>query len=284
MIHLFSSVSLKSDRIISMEGIRTLWVKTPSQDIYFYKGNDNLEVKEYLNDLTVPAKVEKTADALHLEIDFTAMKLLGSMKHERMEIYLPKNFFGQIYAESASGNIYLEGEWNLENVQIQAASGNIISGMLSAQHFLLKSKSGNITIDAANGDRQFSTVSGNLEVRSGSGDTKADTVSGNLRINQIDGQAVLNTVSGDLRADYHKIIGENKIHSVSGNIHVTTSTSNQYALEVSTKSGNLKVNPDEFKSVNRHDHHVSALKGCDNRVNIETSLVVTSVSGNVIVI
>lgn len=283
MIHLFNSVSLKSDRIISMEGVRTLWVKTPSQDIYFYKGNDNLEVKEYLTDLIEPAKVEKMGDALRLEIDFTTRPLL-SMKHERMELYIPQNFLGQIYAESASGNIYLEGEWNLENLQMQTASGNIISGMLSAQHFLLKSKSGNITVDTANGDRQFSTVSGNLEVRSGSGDTKADTVSGNLRINQINGEAVLNTVSGDLKANYHQITGENKIHSVSGNIHVTTSTSSQFAMEVSTKSGNVIVNPDEFKSVNRHDHHVTALKGCDNRENIETSLVVTSVSGNVIVI
>ncbi len=284
MIHLFNSVTLKSDRFISMEGIRTLWVKTPSQDIYFYRGNDNLEVKEYLSDLIEPAKVEKMGDALRLEIDFTTRQILGSMKHERMELYIPQNFLGQIYAESASGNIYLEGEWNLENIQMQTASGNIISGMLSAQHFLLKSKSGNIIVDTANGDRQFSTVSGNLEVSSGSGDTKADTVSGNLRINQINGAAVLSTVSGDLKADYHKITGENKIHSVSGNIHVTTPTTSQFTMEVSTQSGNVIVNPDEFGAVNRHDHHVTALKGCDNRENIETSLIVNSVSGNVIVI
>ncbi|HKM33914.1 MAG TPA: DUF4097 family beta strand repeat-containing protein [Lachnospiraceae bacterium] len=283
MMDIFDSISLKSDRKIALDGIRTLWVKTSSQDICFYKGNQELEVKEYLSNRTEPAREEKKGDAFCLDLSLLQLQLIGSIGAERIELYVPENFVGQIYAESASGDISLDGQWNLENIQMVSASGDIRSGRLSAQHFLIKSKSGDITIEEANGDRQFSSVSGDVEIGCGDGDTKADTTSGDLQIEHISGAAVLKTVSGDLKVSFQKVAGDTMLSSVSGDIHVRTEHKCEFGLEVSTKSGDIIVQPQQIRFVNQQNHHVTALVGCDNEKQIETSLSVSTVSGDIVV-
>lgn len=286
MIHItqiLDSINLKSDRKITLDGIMTLWVKTTSQDISFYKGNQELEVKEYLSNRTEPAKAERKGDAFCLDLSKVQLQLVGITENERIELYVPVNFTGQIYAESTSGDISLEGQWNLENIQMMTASGDIQTGKLSAQHFLIKSKSGDISIDEANGDRQFLTVSGDLEVGGGEGDTKAETISGDLLIDNISGTAVIKTVSGDMSSSFQKVKGDTMLSSVSGDIHVRTAHTCEYGLEVSTKSGDVSVLPQLIRFVNQQNHHVTALVGCNYEKQIETYLSVSTISGDIVV-
>lgn len=283
MRHIFEAATLKSERKIGLDGIRTLWIKTSSQDICFYKGKQELKVKEYLGSRMEPASAKMKGDALCLEISMDGIQLMGNAVNEKIELYVPESFNGQIYAESASGDISIGGQWNLENVQMVTASGDICAGRLFAQHFLVKSKSGDISIEEANGDRQFQTISGDLDIRSGDGNTNAETISGDLQIAHINGLTIVKTVSGDMNVSFKKVEGNTSFSSVSGDIRIRCGDACQCALDVSTKSGDINVMPQISKYINRQNHHVTALIGCNNEKQVETYLSVSSTSGDIVV-
>lgn len=286
MLNMFRKTQVKGNRDFSLEGISTIWVKGSFHDIVFsHGGGSNLTVEEYLAPGTEIAHVEKRGDALCFEADMNphaALNLFGENGGERMEFYVPGSFSGQIYAETASGDIDISGDWKVANLQLKTASGDIEIGRMAAEHFLVETKSGDIDVAEAWGDRQFFSTSGDVEIGGGSGDIHVKTVSGDIDASGLAGKTVLEAVSGDIDARFEKIAQGIEIFSVSGDLDIRAAGGNVYRVTAATTSGEVSVHVRDMQIISESSRSMEAVAGAalQNEVMVPV-LCASTVSGDI---
>lgn len=266
MLHIFGGTDLKADREFPLEGIRTLWVKTGCQDVLFFHGDsEKLKVREYLRDYMEIARVQKRGDALCLDISESKIhldiNLCRAGEAVRMEFFVPPDFEGQIYVETASGDIQMDTEWKLENLQFKTASGDISMGRIHAGHFLIESASGDIDVKEAWGDRQFIAVSGDLNIGGGKGNTYLKTVSGDIDAVRLFGGAEIKTTSGDIEAVFEGITEDVGISSISGDIDLKIAAGSLYSVEAKATSGDVQFFLSHTTIIRQSSHSAAAVVG-----------------------
>lgn len=283
---MFGKTQMKGNRNFSLEGIRTIWVTGSFHDIIFFHGGSELTLEEYLAPNTEIAHVEKRGDALYFEADMHPHVTLNLFSEgggsERMEFYVPAGFSGQIYAESASGDIDISGDWKIANLQLETASGDIEIGRIAAEHFLVETKSGDIDAEEVWGDRQFFSTSGDVEIGGGSGDIHVQTVSGDIDVAGLSGKTALETVSGDIDARFEKIAQDIEISSISGDLDIRMACGNSYRITAATTSGDLSVHVRDMNVLNENRRNIEAAVGVSslNRADVPT-LSASAVSGDI---
>lgn len=286
MRRIFGEIKQIGNREFPMEGIRTIWVSTSNQDIHFLHGsNGPLIVKEYAEEESSLAQVEKKGDALCLctnkqgrNISFA---IAGRTEQARVEVYVPADFAGQIYGETASGDILIEGMWELENLQLKTASGDISMGNVKAEHFLIETSSGDIEVEGAWGDRQFFSTSGDLEIGGGRGFSSIRTTSGDIYAKGLNGGAKVETVSGDIEMSFEAVTGNGSVATTSGDISIKTATGVSYCLAAESVSGDIAVHMQDLQVQKQDAHSFVATAG--KTIGEETAPVLhlSSLSGDI---
>ncbi|SYZ72885.1 conserved exported hypothetical protein [Candidatus Zixiibacteriota bacterium] len=144
----------------------------------------------------------------------------------------------EIDFESASGNFDAEGLKS--RLSIETASGNIT----------LHDIKGEINASSASGDLRLTEISGEIYVRTASGQITADNLdgrvelqaaSGNIDITETRGTLKVSNASGNIDASRIAIEGESAFASASGDARIRLSESPDFDLEISSASGEARL-------------------------------------------
>ncbi len=163
---------------------------------------------------------------------------------------------GDSFVQSSSGAIYIKGS----------------NGAISA-----KSISGNIKIADNSGTKDLGTSSGTIIVDHSSGDIYAKSVSGAIKIDSLEGNCKLESVSGVLTLDIQKLKDTITMNSTSGDIKLKVPGTSAFGIKADGVSGRVRTNFDDLITIDQNKNHASGSVG----ENIETSIQLNSVSGNI---
>lgn len=243
------SVNLVNTQRINMsyvEDIAILYDHT-SMDIEFYESDsESLVIKEYMYDAYQEdefaiIKKDDTKGKVTIESGRRSNTIMffGIMTgNERVEVYLPKNFRGQIKADSSSGNVSCFCDLELEgDFKVKASSGDVKTKFVSAANIQVTTSSGNINMNKAEGSRTFAASSGNITILDGRGDSTISTTSGNVDVSNMEGKFKISCSSGEVTLS--DIVGNGRITTTSGNIRIKEMNGN--LEEVKASSGDITI-------------------------------------------
>lgn len=140
----------------------------------------------------------------------------------RIDVYLPKNKYEELYVKSTSGDIVISDKITFDKAEFKNTSGDLNISEISADSIDIQTTSGNIMLTSIKAD---STL-------------KLGSVSGDIYTSNIDCQNITaETTSGNHKLS--NVIAENNmtIKSVSGDVYFKQSDSND--IFVKTTSGNV---------------------------------------------
>ena len=274
----------------SLQGTDTIWIRGCSQDIRFLHGSarEELEIKEIMWADANGIEAQQKGNALCLYADrdkntFFHRGHLAITESEQIELKVPETFQGQIYAETFSGDVYLIGFWDVENLQMKTKSGDISIDSVRAEHILLESVSGDIDAEQAVGDLQLYSTSGDIYLKDGKGKVHAETVSGDINAAGLVGKTILASKSGDVEADFIKITDVVEMQNISGDVEVTIARGNSYNIAAKAVSGDVNVYLDAANMVSNNGHSCQVKVGQEATDN-SPIVQISTVSGDIDVI
>lgn len=143
---------------------------------------------------------------------------------EKIEVYIPKSYNKDLDVSLSSGNITMNSNITLNNVNYRQSSGNFEGrSNITANQVTIKSSSGNVNIDGLfTKSYEISQSSGNTEIKSLSGSGNIKGSSGNIKINykDISEYSDVEITSGNVKMVIPKDISfEFDGHCASGNIN-----------------------------------------------------------------
>ncbi len=272
-------VNLVSTRSFNMDGIEVLSLDYSSDDIIFYESDTTeLVLKEYMN-ITPNEKelsqIKQSGSKLRLQGgDRMQQNWIFRNYRGYVEVYLPAGYPGSISSSTSSGNIETAIVLNLSEFTATSSSGDISFNEVYAPQISAATTSGNIMFDKAEGKRSFTSSSGNINIQAGNGDTKVSSTSGNITIKDNTGELNAEASSGNITIEaavgvkevettsgvvkLSECIGYLKAASSSGDIIISDLGS---AGTFETTSGNIKVSFTEELVKNRDDIEATSSSG-----------------------
>ncbi len=271
----------------SLQETDTIWIRGCSQDIRFLHGSTQgeLEIREIMWADASGIQAEHRGSALCLYADrdkntFFHRGHLAITESQQIELKLPEEFQGQIYAETFSGDVYLIGFWDIKNLQMKTKSGDISIGCVRAEHVLVESISGDIDVEQAVGDLQLYSTSGDIYLKDGKGKLHGETVSGDINAAGLVAKTILASKSGDIEVDFVKITDAIEMRSVSGDVEVTVARNNSYNVVANAVSGSVNVYLDAADMVSNSGHSYQARVG-QNVTDNSPMVQISTVSGDI---
>lgn len=161
----------------------------------------------------------------------------------RIDIYLPKTEFADLYIESTSGDINISEKISFEKAELENTSGDINISKISADYIDIQTTSGDITINSVKADSELklSSVSGDFDISDvDCRNISAETTSGNQKLSGViaEKNMKINSVSGDIyfkQSDSDDIF----VNTISGNVKGTILSDKIF--NVDTTSGDINV-------------------------------------------
>jgi len=132
-----------------MENVNDILITAISSDMHLYtKDIKNIEVhfygKSFLNcERVCPVlKNELIGNKINIAIEYPQKALFNNMDI-KLDVFIPKNYIGNIYISNVSGETWIEN-LTIENCSCGTISGNINLQKLVSKDLSLKTTSGNI--------------------------------------------------------------------------------------------------------------------------------------------
>lgn len=167
---------------------------------------------------------------------------LFNIKKMAYDIYIPKNYDGSIFIQSVSGDIFVDEELKLTNVEIKNTSGDIIFNReISANELKIKTVSGDIKLDNVNSNSLIlESTSGDINVEKTTNYVEAKTTSGDITINGASGKISIESTSGDISGYNFNIKEKSDVKTVSGDIKISIDKESNCKINAHTTSGDIK--------------------------------------------
>lgn len=234
------------------------------------------------------------------------------------EVYLPKDYAGELNINTVSGEIsittdlLLAGALNLcstsgdiyagsgklqaEEINVSSTSGEIRLPVLEAGEVNMSTTSGDISVKEADtfvscsstsgeiiisggaGDRRVSSTSGDVRVDGLAGSIQANTTSGEILIRGERGEANLESTSGDILFSVAELTGDASANTSSGEVVMELPKTASLEFEASTASGDINTFFDGDLSFSKKGNHAQGTVGSGER-NVR----ITTTSGDVTV-
>lgn len=211
-----------------------------------------------------------------------------------VEVYLPKDWKGDLNAETLSGDIWSEVDLSLGNKAVfeaSSTSGDIHLSVLEAGKIQASTVSGDIWADAVTGEADFSTTSGGITLFTETGDCDISTISGDIQADHLNGDFRLSSTSGDISVSdaagsgrvsttsgeiwlqFAKLTGDLDISSVSGDVNLSWPKDTAVSFEAGTVSGEISTFFDGALSFNKKGNQASGSYGMGSfrKVEVDTT-------------
>lgn len=159
------------------------------------------------------------------------------------DIYIPKNYEGSIFVESVSGDIFIDEELKLNNVEIKNTSGDIIfNRTISANEVKIKTVSGDIKLNDVNSNSLIlESTSGDINTGRTTNYIEAKSTSGDISIDGANGKISIQTTSGDISGHNFTIKEKSNTKSVSGDIKISLDKASNCKINTDTTSGDIRL-------------------------------------------
>lgn len=253
-----------------MEGIQKIKISTCSHDVRIYQANGNkLSIEEYLGKNEEASQVSVQNDTLYIqkrERRGMSFSLFTGWQNSGTEIFIPKDFAGALEVETASGDIELNGSWNLTELQMRATSGDLTVGMIKAEK---------LQLDVTSGDIQFT---------GGGGRSFLKTISGDIKAVCLGGEFYVETGSGDVEMAFREITGQANVKSASGDMDIKIAADTSCILFAEAVSGDVTFNLHKAQILKRNEKYVEAVMGEGVQTDSLPRVVVQAVSGDIDII
>lgn len=278
-------VKLYNTKEFGTEGIEKIKLDYKSQNIVFNKGEEGkIVINEYLSERrkNAEAVMEVTNGTLYINgaDKGTVVNILSfGMQNERIEVYLPEAYTGEVEARTSSGNIKAEDTFAFQEFGAAANSGNISCGRITADIIKANTSSGNIKFDIAQGSRIMVAGSGNIRINAGEGDTRVTTGSGSIEVDNAVGELEATASSGNIRAGFMEIDGGVSVQTTSGNIKLEIPEESAFSFAASATSGSINTDFDAALEYNDKRNRASGVYGNGPAAAIRTG----ASSGNIAV-
>lgn len=266
-------VKLQNTQEFAISDINHMNIKYNSENIFFVQGqSDKIIIEEYFGTKRKNNKtqMELIEDTLHIRSNPAVTFYLFSFESEKIMIYLPKNFAGSIETETSSGNVKAEMKLALNEFKVKTSSGNIKCDEIEASFIQAAASSGNITIEKAQGKREFATSSGEIYIKDGEGDTKATASSGNIKIHNASGGMNASASSGNVTIDFVQIKDTIEAKASSGNVKLEIPKDSEFSYEGTVSSGNITTDFADILFYNKKGNEAKGTYGDASDIFIKT--------------
>lgn len=257
---IFTPVELVNTQEIPLRQAERIAIQYISEPVaLFVTDGQAVVLKEYYNVKDPAVFAQITAQENEIVIQHGERRMF-SMLRGRVEVYLPKQFYGKLNVKTISGKIDCAGRFVLSELCASSTSGRIVLGDISA------------------GTAVLSTISGAIAVESLQAETDAHSTSGSIRIARAEGDGDFKTVSGTIEVAYHAVTGDISASSTSGRIRIAVPPLLSFALDAHSISGPISVPFSGKTSGGRH-----AMSGTVGD-SPQTTLRLSTVSGRIEVV
>ncbi|MCL2051409.1 MAG: DUF4097 domain-containing protein [Lachnospiraceae bacterium] len=241
----------------------SLDVSAFSENIYFLKSDtDELIIKEYYRNKN------KKADLRHSDQTVTIrgeqqinISILGFVAGERIEIYLPENYAGNIKASISSGNIKSDFNFMAQQLSFEANSGSISLNSLTAGNINVRASSGTIRIIELIGDAEIRANSGSIVIDRIDGFLDVNASSGTVRIANLSGGIKVQSNSGSIRISVKELDGNISATASSGSINIELPKDSAFNFSANTGSGRVRTDFDSSLSYNSRGNSANGTVG-----------------------
>lgn len=265
---------------LSIEGVHKIKIEYHSQDIILIATDEAvITVKEYLSDNkeTAKATIYNENEKINIKgAHQSKIFFFGGFGQEKIEIYLPKRFLGELQVSTSSGDILAE-DVIVDHLTAEASSGTVNIDTITASQIEIGTSSGTIKIDTILGNSKIATSSGSIKVDTITGFLDASCSSGDIKVNALTGNSDLLVSSGNIEVDYLQLQGDTKAKATSGNIRIKIPADSSVAFQGSTSSGNINTFFDEELSYNQEGNQASGHYGSEDGYQLKAQ----ASSGNI---
>lgn len=158
-------------------------------------------------------------------------------KQEVIELYIPKNYNGDLNIDTASGDIEFNSDIELSNANFETSSGNIVlENSIKTKDINLETSSGNISLGTLITNRY------NME-----------SSSGNIKVNSLTGSGDIDTASGNIKVQYKDISDYSKVSASSGDIDLFIQDGLSFEFSGECSSGRISSNYDLSYKGKKHN-------------------------------
>jgi lia operon protein LiaG len=246
---IINSGQAKTLKVFPAQDITRININTVNTDINIIPVDDkNIEVDFYgnittsLSGKTPQLNAYKEGGALNVYIDYPSAVAFDFINAAtlKLDIYIPKEFSGDISAETISGS-FKTGTFDLENFEFKSLSGSLEASSLSASKIKVSSTSGKVVLSDVEGGIDISNISGNVELtlRSIISDLNIKTISGRVAVS-LPAKSGFNFELGSISGSIKNEFGAQIKFADGRNMEGTVGTGIN-KLTINTTSGEIKI-------------------------------------------
>lgn len=274
----------------SIEGLDSIEIdfSKNSNDVRIYEGNGNtIVVKEYANyDVPEGENSSVSVRGSTLEIKGKRRNALGfhffyfGNGDGYTEIYLPKEYNGKLDICTASGDVYIDYDLNLEeSLNVTVASGDVSVKNIKAAKAGFASASGEIKLQKLEAEEvNITTASGDVWIKEVNGRFRCNTASGKVDIADGCGYGNIGTASGDVKLFLAELTGDLSVSTASGEVTLKLPEDSSFAFDADTASGDIDTFFDDALQFSKRGDHAGGTVG-NNASNMEVG--VETASGDI---
>lgn len=210
-----------SDKSYSSKNIHSVNLSFISESLkFFLHDEDQIRVVEYMSKNPLPSELA-TVTVGNGEIHIQNGSRLFFISRSKVDIYLPRNYRGNLDVRVTSSNIRIEEVLQLQNVAVRGITCSVKGSGILAE-----------TISVQVG-------SGSIKLNQMAGHHKLKTETGTIHIDRIIGGGECKTTSGSVNAAYEKVTESIDISSVTGNIRLYIPKEENFSYQLTAVSGSI---------------------------------------------
>lgn len=236
-----------NDQSYSSENLHSINISFISESIRFYlHDSSDIRIVELMSKNPSREELAKV-DICNGEINIKNGSRLFFIARSKVDIYLPRNYYGNLTLRVTSSAIKIEETLRLKNVMMRGVSCSIKGSGIISENIDIHVGSGSIKLNELAGQHHLSTESGAIHIDRIIGGGECKTTSGSIHVayEKMESSLSLSTISGSVRLfvpeeatfTYH-------VTTVSGSIH-TCFNSNQYSSSRNKVQGSVGEHPEK---------------------------------------
>ena len=250
-------------------------------NVHFLRSDSNeLVIKEYYESAGKKADIRQTGNRVFIQGEQLIHLLsFGGMGENRIEVYLPSDYAGNMEINLSSGTIKSDIDFSADKLSFKANSGNVNLRNLIAGNISIRVSSGSIYANELRGETMIKANSGTIKLGSVYGAVDVDVTSGSVNIGNLQGRAnidassgsitVTNVVgsirakanSGTIKIGVSELAGDVNVTASSGSINIDLPKDSSFNFTADTSSGSIRTDFDNNLSFNSRGNFASGTVG-----------------------
>jgi len=268
-IGFFGFAKLRHTTNLNVDNKTTLDITAYSDNLYFQRSSsDELIIKEYYASSTKKASIHNDGQTVTFRGEHHINMMVFGAINEKIVVYLPQNFSGNIRVSLSSGTIKSDLDFVAENLTFEATSGTINLRKLTAGNINVKASSGSIKLDEVIGNAMVKVSSGTVRINRLVGLAEVDASSGGIRVMDIKGGISARASSGTVKLDVTELLADVNAATTSGSINIKLPMNSNFNFSAETTSGTIRTNFDKNLSFNSRKNTANGAVGSNPVHNV----------------